>query len=390
MREIEIAHAVATCVKCHSCSTIFADSCPMNVEFGIRAFSTPGIFSLADGIFRGYLKLSKELSTIPYTCLMCGSCSVRCSGSHLHYANNSPTELIENIRGMFVEAGEVHESINDVLRNFASYGNAWQHPNSKRVEWEESSEIAIPDFRKEKSEFLLFVGDTSLLQETQHIPQFVSKILSKGGVDFGTIKDEETDSGNEARELGESGLFEELAEQNISSFNKYSVKKIITISPHDYHTIRNDYPKLGMECEGIFHYTEIIHSLIKGEKIKLINEIRKMVTYQDPCHLGRYNNLYSTPREIINAIPGIEFVEMERTKENAFCCGSGGGRMWFDPDDTVETRINEKRINQAKEVEADIIATSCPYCFSGLQSSGNLGNVSVKDIAELVLEAMGG
>lgn len=143
-------------------------------------------------------------------------------------------------------------------------------------------------------------------------------------MDFGTLKEGEVDSGNEAREMGEAGLFEELAQQNIKTFKQFSVKKIITISPHDYHTFRIDYPKLGMEVEGVYHYTEIIGDLIRKGKIKLTKEILKTVSFQDPCHLGRYHDIYEAPRDIIKAVPGVKFVEMSRNHDDAFCCGAGG------------------------------------------------------------------
>ena len=388
MRELEIKRAVITCTKCTACYGTIAETCPMNVEFGIRPFSPPGIFHVTEGMFKGYIKMSRETSIVPFSCNMCAACSIRCGSSHLHFAYRSPTELIENIRGLFVERGEVPEEIAEVFRNLDTFKNAWRLPKSARVEWEKESEIAVPEYTKEGNEFLLFIGDASLIPETQHIPRIITKLFRKGGVDFGTLKEEELDSGNEAREMGESGLSEELARQNIQVFKQLSVKKIITISPHDYHTILNDYPKLGLECEGVYHYTQIISKLIREGKIKLTKDITKNVTFQDPCHLGRYNDIYEAPRDIIRAIPGVQFVEMLRTHDDAFCCGGGGGRMWYDPGNSMKQRISDVRVRQANEIKADVIATACPYCLNNLQSAGDLGDISVKDVAELVLESM--
>jgi Fe-S oxidoreductase len=273
-----------------------------------------------------------------------------------------------------------------VLSNFQVRKNAWRLPAPKRVEWEKDCDISIPDFRKEQNEYLLFVGDTALITETQHIPKHVAKLLQKGGVNFGTLKEQEVDSGNDVRAMGERGLFEELAEQNIETFKQYGVKKIITISPHDYQAISHDYPKLGMQFEGVYHYTQIIADLLKEGKIKFENKVSKTVTFQDPCHLGRYNDAYEAPREIIKAIPGLNFVEMSLNKEFAMCCGAGGGRMWHDPEEGKQ-RIADARIKHAKDVGAEIVATACPYCLNNFNGA-DIGDIQVKDVAELVLETM--
>jgi len=388
VREIEIKRAVRECIKCAQCFASEPESaCPINQEFGIPPFSPPGIFFLADGILSGLVKMSMETSIVPFSCTMCGACAKRCQSSSLHFAYEYPTKLLEGIRGMFVEAGELPETVAETLRSLSAVKNAWRLPKSKRVEWEKGAENSIPDYTEERNEFLLFVGDASLITEAQHMPGVVAKLLQKAGVDFGTLKEQEVDSGNEAREMGESGLFEELARENIEAFKKFSVKKVITLSPHDYHTFRNDYPKLGMEFE-VYHYTQLISDLIRGGKIKLTKEIAKTITFQDPCHLGRYNGIYEAPRDIIKAIPGVKFVEMRRNHDDAFCCGGGGGRTWYEPEDGRRGRISDVRVAEAKEVETDIIATACPYCLNLLKAAGNLGDISVRDVGELVLESM--
>lgn len=389
MREIEIKSAVKTCWKCHKCYAIGREACPMHEEAGIQPFGPPAIFLLAEGILYGDVKMSRELSLVPFSCTMCGACAKSCGSMFIHLPYEYPTKLIEGIRGMFVEAGAVPERVNEVFRDLATTKNAWRLPKSDRVVWEKECEIPIGDYARERSEFLLFVGDAPLIPETSHLPKVLAELLSKGGVDFGTLKEEEVDSGNEAREMGEEGLFEELALENIKNFNQFSVKKIIAISPHDYHALRSDYPSLGAEFEGIYHYTQIIADLIKGGKIKPTKEIPKTVTFQDPCHLGRYNDIYEAPRDIIKAIPGVKFVEMPRNHDEAFCCGAGGGRLWCEPEDgRGRQRISDMRVADAKEVNADIIATACPYCLSNFKGAGNLGDIFVKDIVELLLESI--
>jgi Fe-S oxidoreductase len=362
----------------------------MHEEFGIAPFSPAGIFYLADGIGDGYVEMSAETSVVPFSCTMCGACGESCftGGELSSVIYDVPTRMIEAVRGMFVEAGKVPEEVSDLFRSLITFKNAWRLPKTERVGWEKKCEISVPDYAQEHNEFLLFVGDASLIEETRHIPCVVARLLRQGGVDFGTFKEEEVDSGHEAREMGEEELSKELARENIEMFKQFSVKKVITLSPHDFDTFRHDYPKLGMEFE-VYHYTEVISDLIKEGKIKLTKEIPKAVTYQDPCHLGRYNQIYDGPRSVIKAIPGVEFREMVRNFNKAFCCGVGGGRMWYDPKASPRQRISDIRVRDAKEVGADIIATACPYCLSNLKAAGNLDNVSIKDIAELVLESAG-
>ena len=385
MREIELKTMLRNCGKCTLC---FQPSgiCPIYEEFGIPSVSPAGIFYLTDGIFDGYIKMSSEVSNVPFSCTMCGACATKCLSGFIDIYE-TPTKLMEGIRELFIDQGQAPEEIAKTLKNLSVTKNAWRFPKSQRIEWEKKCEITVPDYRQEKKEYLLFVGDAALISETEHIPDIITKILHRGGVDFGTLKEDEVDSGNEAREMGEIGLFNELALQNIENFQKYSVKKIIVISPHDYHTFTHDYSRLGMEIEGIYHYTEIINELIKEEKIRVIKKIPKTVTYQDPCHLGRYNKIYQAPREILKAIPGIKLAEMRCNFDEGFCCGAGGGRMWYDPEDIRIQRISDIRVRHAQEAKADIIATACPYCLSNLKAAGNLDDVTVKDVVELVLDS---
>ncbi|MFC1862924.1 (Fe-S)-binding protein [Thermodesulfobacteriota bacterium] len=388
MREIEVKSTATQCQKCVKCINLRPDVCAMYEEYKSQALTPPAIFLMADVILDGEIEPTAERSITPFACTMCGACANACYSMFIHFGWEYPTKLIEGIRELFVEEGAVPEEISEVLRNVYNTKNAWGLPQSQRVDWEKKSEVPIPDFTKEKNEYLLYVGDASLIAETVHIPAVVAKLLHLGGVDFGTLKEKETDSGNEVRELGESGLFEAMADENIEAFEKLGVKKVITISPHDYQAFNTDYPDLGTEFE-VYHYTQILEDLIKEGKIKPIKEISQTVTFQDPCHLGRYNKIYETPRNILKEIPGIKLVEMPSNRKEAFCCGGGGGRMWYDePAKYRKNRISDIRVGHAKEVDAEVIGTACPYCLSMLIAAGNLDGTSVKDIAELVLESL--
>lgn len=388
MREIEVKSTATQCQKCVKCINLRPDVCAMYEEYKSQALTPPAIFLMADVILDKELNPTVERSITPFACTMCGACANACYSMFIHFGWEYPTKLIEGVRELFVEEGAIPEEISEVLRNAYNTKNAWGLPQSQRVDWEKKCEVPIPDFSEGKNEYLIYVGDASLISETMHIPAVIAKLLNLGGVDFGTLKDKEADSGNEVRALGESGLFEAIADENIETFEKFGVKKVITISPHDYQAFGTDYPELGAEFE-VYHYTEILEELIKEGKLKPTKEISQTVTFQDPCHLGRYNNIYETPRNILKGIPGIKLVEMPSNRKDAFCCGGGGGRMWFDePAKYRKQRISDIRVGHAKEVGAEVIGTACPFCLSMLVAAGNLEGTSVRDIAELVLESL--
>lgn len=385
MRDIEMLRALRCCVKCHNCHSSVTELCPMCLEFDSKTYSTPGVWNTAEMILCGDLQISADLAVVPFACTTCGACSIKCPTLDLHKIYPYPTELIEAVRGMFVENGAIPGKITEVLANFETTRNAWRLPPNRRVDWEKDCDFAIDDFRKTKNEYLLFVGDASLIQETRHIAKSVASLLRKGGVDFGTLKEQEVDSGNEVRALGERGLFEDLAAENIETFRRYGVKKVITLSPHDYQAFTHDYAKLGMQFDGVYHYSQLIAELIDLGKISLTNKLDKTVTFQDPCHLGRFNKVYDAPRQIIKSIPGVSFVEMFLNSDFAMCCGAGGGRMWYEHETGRKQRIADARIGHAKDVGADVVATACPYCLSNLKGC-DTGGIQVADISELILE----
>ncbi|MEM3550364.1 MAG: (Fe-S)-binding protein [Candidatus Bathyarchaeia archaeon] len=387
MRPLDLRASIILCKRCGSCFRREYTTCPIYEEFGrIGPFSPPSIIYLADTIISKYLEASSELATIPFACTLCGYCSSDCGQLLLHVRWETPARLMEGIRSIFVESGALPANIAKTLNDLATFGNAWRLPAAARTEWEKDCSFKVPDYTRENNEYLLFVGDAAFIDETKPVVKSIAELLHVGGVSYGTLKDKEIDSGETARELGEYGLFEELAKKNIETFKKYEAEKIVTISPHDYNAFKVDYPKLGFKAT-VYHYTQLLNQLVKNRKLKPTKTLNKTVTYHDPCFLGRYHGIFEPPREILQAISGVKFVEMKRNRKVSFCCGGGGGRMWYDPQEPKSTRISDIRVSHATEVKADVIATSCPYCKSTIQASDNLGEIIVKDIAELLAEA---
>jgi Fe-S oxidoreductase len=209
------------------------------------------------------------------------------------------------------------------------------------------------------------------------------------GISMGILGSDETCDGNEARIMGEMGLFTKLAEENILKFKTRGVKKIITLDPHALNAFKRDYPKLGGKFE-VFHFTEILAGLIKDKRIPLFRYQTK-VTYHDPCYLGRHNLIYDPPREILKAVPGLELVEMRRNKENAFCCGGGGGNFFTDMIGNGEESPGRVRIREARDTGAAVVAVACPQCakmlMDAVKTEEQEENLDVVDLAEIITRA---
>jgi len=267
-------------------------------------------------------------------------------------------------------------------------------PERMRAKWTKDLDFKPKDARKEPVEYLWFVGDYASFDERiQERTRKVATILHRAGVDFGLLYEEERNAGNDVRRVGEEGLYEMLAEDNIAALKSAKFQKIFTTDPHSFNTIKNEYPDFGGKFE-IYHYTELLLELIRQGKIRITDKLKGIrVTYHDPCYLGRYNGITEQPRAIIRAL-GMELVEMPRNRSNSFCCGAGGGRIWMD-DSGLKERPSENRIKEALalgDIRYFIIA--CPKDFAmysdAVKTSGNEGKIEVKDIIELIEEAMEG
>lgn len=328
-----------------------------------------------------------------WACTTCGACENRCP------VYISSLDLIRNIRiGMIEEGRSVSPLIRDALEAAAKYGNPWGNPPNKRSEW--ANELKVKDFsRGDEAGLLYFVGCLSSYdQRVQEIAKAMVETLNRAGVDFAILGAEEVCSGDPGRRLGENGLFEMMVESNYEIFSNYNIKSIVTTCPHCYNTFKNEYPllrdKLEIEDSADFkveHFTQLIARLIDEGRLKFSKEVNKVVTYHDPCYLGRHNGVYDAPRRILKAIPGLKLVEMKRSKENSFCCGGGGGRMWMEDLD-VEEKIPEIRVKEALETKAEILATACPFCLSmlddALKTVGGEEEMQVRDILEIVIQAI--
>ncbi len=318
---------------------------------------------------------------IIWSCTTCYACQEHCPQLNEHI-----NKIIDLRRNLVLDQSEfpaeAQLAFTNLERNFNPWGISW----SNRGDW--ALELGVQTLEENKDvEYLLYVGCAGSFDDRiKNVTAALVKILKAAGVSFAILGSEEKCCGDSARRLGNEYLFQSLVEENIESINEYGVKKIITACPHCFNTLKNEYPRFGANFE-VIHHTQFINNLLNEQKVILsgANEPIKL-TYHDSCYLGRYNNEYEAPRQIIKGLSGVSMVEMDRNKERAFCCGAGGGRMWLE--ESIGTRINVMRTEQALATQPEVIAVNCPFCLTmiedGLKECEQTENIKAKDIAELV------
>lgn len=371
--------------KCLYCGCGFCCvDCPAYEQKRWESSCARGRNRIAYAKVKGVIRWDRDLLESIYTCTTCGYCEERCP-------QKIPTpKLVTQLRGLAIKDGVVtNPLLRRSLERIYKYGNPWGKLAKTRSEWAKG--LKVKTFEKnEDLEILLFVGCAPSYDfRCQEVARSLVAIFNKTGVNFGILGNEETCCGGPILRMGEKGLFEMLVEKNLRSFKKYKIRKIVTISPHCYNTFVNDYP-IGNEKLKVEHYTEFLWELIEQGILKFSRKIN-IVTYHDPCYLGRYNGIYDAPRKIIDAIPGLSRIEMPRNRERSFCCGGGGGRIWIE-EAADQKRPSINRAHEAINVGPNILSTACPFCLINLDDAikvvGNDGKIQVKDVAELVKEAM--
>jgi len=324
-----------------------------------------------------------------YACSLCGYCKVVCP------VELDTLKLFLNIRGELVEGALLPSRFADLLEKIYKYGNPWGLPNSIRSKW--IKDLSLPLYEP-GMEFLYYVGDIGSFDPRGiKVAKALGQVLSKLGISFGVLGEQEVCSGSEAFEIGERGLLEYLVTLNIKTFNKLKVRNIICLSPHSYNVFKNVYPSFGGKF-NVVHYTSLVKELIEEGRLQFKERTtdKIIVTYHDPCFLGRWNGEYLAAREIIRMLPNVDLVEMKRNKENAFCCGGGGGNVYtgFGGGIFVETQNSPSRIRikEAYETGAEILVVSCPSCIlmfeDALKVEGLESKMIIKDISELILECL--
>lgn len=321
-----------------------------------------------------------------WACTTCLACMERCA------VLNEQVPIIVQMRRSLIGQGTLDRTVQDMLANLARYGNSFGKSDRLRARWTQSLGWKIKDARKEEVQYLWFLGDyASFDPRLEAITKLTAGLFQKAGVDFGILYEGERNAGNDVRRVGEEGLFEMLREKNLQALAKARFKTIVTTDPHTYNTLKNEY-RWEDPAVTVVHYTELLEQLITSGRLALARKIPGRVTYHDPCYLGRYNQIYEPPRNILRQL-GCEVVEMPRNRLWSYCCGAGGGRIWMEDAPGIKERPAESRVREAAALEqVATLAVACPKDIvmfrDAIKTTGQEGRLVVKDIAELVAEAM--
>jgi len=324
--------------------------------------------------------VSKE---VIWSCTACRNCEEVCP-VEIQYVQRI-ADLRRHLTSM---ENDFPKELNLTFKGLENYGNPWSLPQQKRADWAQGLEVPLasqsPDF-----EVLYWVGCAASYDDRSKktAREFV-KILKTAGVKFAILGPEESCTGDSARRLGNEFLFQMLAQQNIQTLNTYKVKKIVTACPHCFNTLANEYPQMGGNYE-VVHSSVFIRDLIRKGKLKVGRGTLDRIAYHDPCYLGRFNDHYDEPRELIRKTSSGKVLESERTKSNSFCCGAGGGRMWLEEH---EPRMSTVRLEQLMKTDPKAIAVACPFCMTmftdAAKAKGVEEKLPIKDVVELVAEAL--
>ena len=323
-----------------------------------------------------------------WACTTCAACVDVCPV----LIDSVPTSLIEMRRNLIMmEASGYPKELNAAMKGMENQGNPWGVGQDSRTDWAMSLDVPLIADKNGEVEYLFWVGCAGATDDrAKKIQQSLVRILKKANVDFAILGCEEKCTGDPARRMGNEYLFNMLAEENIATLSKYKFKKIFTSCPHCFNSLQNEYKDFGTNY-SVQHHSELINELLKDNRLPLdIKEkIASDVTFHDPCYLGRYNNTYDAPREILKQATQKPIVEMTMSKRTSFCCGAGGGRMFME--EHLGKRINHERCDQAIATGAKTIATGCPFCMTmlndGIKDMGR-EDIAVKDIAEIIAEQL--
>ena len=373
------------CLNCGRCE----EACPSNLSgmaYSPRTFIQTLRKTMVESLETPNGKSSQELfagvfsDSYPWQCTTCGACTVRCPAFV-----NPVDEIVDIRRYQALTTGKIPKSVADALRNIERQGNPWGIPAQDRLNWSEGlelRELAPGDV----TDILYFVGCASAFDDrNKKVARSFVNLLNKAGVNYGVLGSDETCCGETARRMGNEYLFQVFAEQNLEAMSKVKFNRIVTQCPHCFNTLKNEYPQFGSNYK-VQHYTEFLSELSLTKNITPNgNGLKSRLAYHDSCYLGRYNQIYQAPRQLLIDAK-VNPVELPRQGENSFCCGGGGGQMWLETD--PNTRINHRRLEDALQVNAEVVATACPYCLlmfdDAIRSKGLSDQVQVMDIAEVL------
>ena len=319
-----------------------------------------------------------------WACTTCGACQEACPVFVEHIG-----KLVDVRRNLVLMEGRMPEAVQATLTSLERKGHPWAGTQNTRVDWMEDLGLRPLESTDDDVELLYWVGCTGALEgRSRRITCATARLLIAAGIEFAALGNEEGCCGDPARRLGNEYLFQMMAQQNVEVLKSHGVRRIVTHCPHCFNVLKNEYPQFGGDFE-VIHHSQLLADLVKQGRLPIGKAVAQKVVFHDSCYLGRHNQIYDAPREVLKAVPGLSLFEMGRSRGLSFCCGAGGGHMWME--DSSERRINDVRTEQALETGANAVATSCPFCLqmfeAGVRAKEGL-DVRVRDISELLEEAM--
>jgi len=327
-----------------------------------------------------------------WSCTTCGACVEQCPVDIEHV-----DAIIDMRRYQVLFESSFPSEAGVMLRNLESQGNPWGVSSRVRTEWTEGLGFEVRVFTDrvpDDVDWVFWVGCAGAIEDrSKKVTRAVAELLNTAGVSWGILGGEETCSGDPARRLGHEAVYLQLAQANVETLNTKNVRRIVATCPHCFNTLSREYPQIGGHYE-VVHHTQLLKTLIDEGRLVPVAPVNEVVTYHDPCYLGRHNEVYTPPREVLDAIAGLSSQEMHRCKERGFCCGAGGARMWME--EKIGKQVNVERTEEALATGADIVSTACPFCMVMLsdavtakQQSGDASaHVQVLDVAQILARSL--
>jgi Fe-S oxidoreductase/nitrate reductase gamma subunit len=390
--------ACTKCGKCHEVCPATATAFPLSPRdvvldlrehaegaLGIRsALGVPPLAEPADLLVEGTVT-----SDTLWSCFQCMACVEICP------VGIEQAPIINQLRRGLVDEGRIEPRLQATLETIYTSGNSFGESRRRRGRWASELPFDVKDIRKDGAEVLWFVGDyASFDPRNRRVTAAFARLLHMAGIDFGILYDAERNAGCDVRRAGEEGLYAELVEANLKAIDGCEFERIVTTDPHSFHTLKNEYPQFGGDWR-VSHHSELLVELVDAERLSPWRPVEAKVTYHDPCKLGRYNGVYDAPRAVIAAV-GAELVEMPRARDNSFCCGAGGGRIWMgEIDRGGARRPSELRIDEAIALgDLDYFVVACPKDVTmyedAIKTSGHAGKIELREISELLLASLDG
>jgi Fe-S oxidoreductase len=387
----ELREDFSLCGKCKLCQAVMAQqcedprfwrNCPSGTRFRYEAYYAPGKLEIARCLDLVEIEPDERMKHAVYTCMLCGSCEDRCYPvKQLH-----PLWVLQLLREQAVADGWAPlDWFAEMLENVEKYDNPYGVPAEKRAEWAEG--LDIKNALEERVDYLLFVGDDySSFPSLYPRIRSVAEVLRKGGVDFGTLGEQEISSGSALFLIGDRDYFETLAAANMAKMEQAGVDKVVTADPHAYAVLKEEYSK-SLPID-VYHFAELASKLIGSGKLKPEKEVKVKAVYHDPCRLGRRHGIFEEPRQVLEAIPGLELIEFERARKNSLCCGGGGSVFFWEPE--YARGVTDERLFEAEYVGAEAIVTACPICIrlfeDAIADKGS--DIKVYDLAEILEKSL--